>query len=196
MADDPTSDQDLIRRARNGDREAMDVLIRRAQPHLARLVRQRMGEELRRMHESADLVQSALAEAVRSMPKFEDRGPGSFLAWLSALATHKVSHRLRDLRRERRNPARAMSLGDVEGDWLPDLNAATPSAIARGGEMEERYRAALTRLGETDRELLLLHLELGCTQQEIAEAMGLPSADAVRKRIARTLGRLTEHLQS
>ena len=46
--------------------------------------------------------------------------------------------------------------------------------------------------GRTTREIATM---LGCTQQEIAQAIGLPSADAVRKRIARILGQLTERLR-
>ena len=56
--------------------------------------------------------------------------------------------------------------------------------------MEEGYHRALERLPESDREILLLNLELGCTHGEIARALGATSPDAVRKRIARALVRL------
>jgi RNA polymerase sigma factor (sigma-70 family) len=180
--------EDLVRAARAGDRISFEGLLRRSEERLVRLVRARMGDVLRGFEESSDLVQSALAEAVRSLPRFEYSGEGSFLRWLSTIVEHKIRHHLRDLQRKRRDPAR---LGAEPMTGIPG-NVTTPSEAAMGRELEERYAAALDQLEPAEQEVLLLHLDLGCSHAEIADALGAPSPEAVRKRIARALVRLEQ----
>jgi RNA polymerase sigma factor (sigma-70 family) len=146
---------------------------------------------LRGFEDSADIVQSAMAEAVRGLPRFEYTGEGSFLHWLSTIAEHKIRHHLRDLQRQRRDPAR---LGGESPDGIAG-DATSPSEAAIGGEMEARYAQALGGLPAAEQEVLLLHLDLGCSYAEIAAAIGAPSAEAVRKRIARTLVRLEQAMR-
>ena len=190
-ASDPERSHDLVRRAQLGDREAFDALIRRNEARLIRLVRKRMGKELRQVEESGDVVQSALAEAVRALPRFEYRGEGSFLRWLGTIVEHEVLHHVRDLRREKRRPDAAAPMTEE-----PCAVDPSPSAVAAGKEVEARYQGAIETASAEDKELLLLHLELGCSHAEIAEALGIESAEAVRKRVARALVRLEQAMRS
>jgi RNA polymerase sigma-70 factor (ECF subfamily) len=192
---DPTSEEDLLRRARDGDGDAFDVLIRRSEERIARLVRARMGAELRAIEESGDLVQTALVAAVRDLPRFEERGEGSFLRWLSAVVENNIRHHLRDVKRSRRDPARAVPLDTSLAEQQARVDVS-PSAAAMGNELEEKYLGALDRLEPVDREVLLLHLELGWTHQEIATALQAASSEAVRKRVARALARLEAFMGS
>ena len=66
--------------------------------------------------------------------------------------------------------------------------------IAQSDEREANYRRALAQLPPRERELLVLHLELHCSHRAIAAALGVPSADAARKRIARALAQLESRL--
>ncbi len=182
-------DEDLAGRARHGDRDAFDALIRRSQPRIARLVRVRMGAELRAVEESGDVVQSALADAMRDLPRFDDRGEGSFLRWLTCVVENKIRHHVRDLQRDCRDPKRAVPLS-ATGAAQCAQREPSPSAHAVTQETEERYRIAMDQLASIDREVVLLHVELGWTHQDIAEALGLTSADAVRKRVTRAVARL------
>lgn len=182
---DPEQSQDLVRRAQGGDRAAFDALIRRNEPRLVRLVAVRMGKQLRGVEESSDVVQSALVEAVRALPDFTYRGEGSFLRWLSTIVEHKVRHHARALNRAKRRPSSVTPLESETPARQP-----TTSQLVQGKELEERYLIAIDAAPEPDRELLLMHLELGCTHQEIADALGIASADAVRMRVARALVRL------
>lgn len=181
-------DEALAHRARGGDREAFDALIRRSQPRLERLVRARMGGELRAVEESDDLVQTALAAAVRDLPAFVPDGEGSFLRWLGTVVENKIRHHLRNLKRQCRDPGRAET---GTGALQHQAGAEpSPSALVAERETEARYRAALERLEPIDREVVLLHVELGSTYQEIAEALNQTSSEAVRKRVARAVARL------
>jgi RNA polymerase sigma-70 factor (ECF subfamily) len=181
-------DEALVDRARGGDRDAFDALIRRSQPRLANLVRARMGGELRQVEESGDLVQTALAAAVRDLPAFTPDGEGSFLRWLAAVVENKIRHRLRDLKRQCRDPARAEPASAALADRAG--SEPGPSSRAAEHETEARYRAALERLEPVDREVVLLHVDLGWTYQDIAGALGQASAEAVRKRVTRAVARL------
>ena len=192
---DPHSEEELLRRARAGDEPAFDALLRRSADRIERLVRARMGAELRAVEESMDLVQTALAAALVDLPRFAARGEGSFLRWLGTVVENKIRHHLRDLKRARRDPARAVRL-DTDQQRLPAADHGSPSAVAMGHELEQRYLDALERLEPADREVLLLHLELGWTHGEIAAALQLVSADAVRKRVARALARLESSMGS
>ena len=176
----------LVEAAQAGDRRAFDLLIQRNEIRLSRLVKARLGKELRSHEESADVIQSTLGEAMRALPAFEYRGEGSFLRWLGTLVENKVRHHLRDLHRQKRNPdaARPLACGELAA------RDPSPSALAATRELEERYHESLDRLAPEDKELLLLHLEIGCSHDEIAQALGIVSGEAVRKRTARALARL------
>jgi RNA polymerase sigma-70 factor (ECF subfamily) len=179
--------QELVRRAQAGDRAAFDALLSRNEARLARLVKKRMGSELRATEDSQDVIQSALAEAVRALPSFEYRGEGSFLRWLGTIVEHRVRNHVRALRREKRTreaEARGVRPGELAA---PD---PSPSQNAIGLEFEARYAEALERAAPEDKELLLLHLELGASHGEIAAALGLASPDAARMRLGRALARL------
>jgi len=176
----------------HGGRSAFELLIRRSQPRLVRLVHARLGRTLRQNEDTADLVQSALLEAVRDLPRFEYRGKGSFLRWLSAIVAHKLRHHARDLGRRKRDPARAQPLPEesTAGGRVVRSSEPSPSDVAAGHELEDRYLAALARLPPLDRELVMMRVELHCSYAAIAAALSLGSADAVRKRLVRALARL------
>ena len=181
---DPAASEELVRRAQHGDRAAFDDLLRRSQPQLVRLVRSRLGPMLRQFEDSEDVVQSALAEAVRGLPDFDYRGAGSFLRWLSTIVEYKIRHHARERATQKRDPARLQPLDAVGRHERVVSNEPSPSEQAAGLELEERYHRGMERLGETDRELLALR-QLGSSYQEIAAALGSVSAAAVQKRVAR-----------
>ena len=69
---------------------------------------------------------------------------------------------------------------------------ASPFEHAVGAEMAERYEAALTSLSDDDREAIVARVELGGTYEEVAIALGKPSADAARMAVGRALLKLAE----
>ena len=58
----------------------------------------------------------------------------------------------------------------------------------------ERYEAALARLTDTDRELIIATVELGYTPEQVAEATGRASTDAARRAAKRALVKLAEEM--
>ena len=70
----------------------------------------------------------------------------------------------------------------------PTLEAAI------GQEAVERYEAALARLRPDDREAIVARVELDCSYEEVAQALGKPTAGAARVAISRALVRLAEEM--
>ena len=70
--------------------------------------------------------------------------------------------------------------------------APSPLESAIGREKLEAYEAGLARLSADQQEAIVLRLELGFKHREVADALGLPSANAARMAVVRALVRLTE----
>jgi DNA-directed RNA polymerase specialized sigma24 family protein len=75
-----------------------------------------------------------------------------------------------------------------------DLEDSSPSPLenAIGAEALERYERALAQLEAEDQDLIIGKVELGFTNEELATALGKPTADAARKAAQRALVRLAE----
>jgi RNA polymerase sigma-70 factor (ECF subfamily) len=71
----------------------------------------------------------------------------------------------------------------------------SPLEQAIGRQGVERYERALQHLSAGDREAIVGRLELGYSYEELAEALGKPSAEAARKAAQRALLKLAEELR-
>ncbi|MHC4242646.1 MAG: RNA polymerase sigma factor, partial [Planctomycetota bacterium] len=78
--------QQLVALAQGGDNSALDRLCKVYSERVQRIVRFRMGTELRGKLESMDLVQDAFVAAVKDLDNFEYRDEGDFLRWMSKIA--------------------------------------------------------------------------------------------------------------
>src|SRR5258705_461740 len=71
---------------------------------------------------------------------------------------------------------------------LPDSDAS-PLEMAIGKEAAERYERALAHLRPEDRAAIVARVEMDCSNEEIAIALGKPSANAARMAVERALVR-------
>lgn len=178
---DPESTFNLIDRARSGDQEAIDRLFSRHLPPLQRWARGRLPKWARDLADTDDLVQDTLLRTFKIIGDFEPRRVGALQAYLR----QAVLNRLRD---ELRRKARRPDATDLDG--LEDVAAQSPLEAAVGRETVEDYEQALQRLRPEDREAIIARVEIGYTYDELAVALGKPSADAARKATSRALLRL------
>ena len=172
---------ELLQRARDGDRGALDALMARYLPRLRRWASGRLPLHARSLLDTADLVQETLTRVVQGLARIEVRGPGGFQAYVR----QAVLNRIRDeVRWAARRPG-----PDGVPESLPD---PTPSPLenAIGADVLARYERGLATLSDEDRELLHLRLELDLDYQEITAMTGRPSRDATRMAIQRALARL------
>lgn len=177
---------ELIERARGGDQQAVERLFTRHLKPLQRFARGRLPRWARDLADTDDLVQDTLLQTFKRMDVFESRHTGALQAYLR----QAVLNRLRDeVRRKFRSPDKV----DVEG---VELNGGrSPLEEAIGQETMEAYERALGRLKPEEREAIIGRLEMGFSYDELALALGKPTADAARKAAQRAILRLAQEMQ-
>ena len=172
---------DLLERFKQGDDEAVRLLVERSIPPLQRWARGRLPQWARSLAETQDLVQNAVLRALPHLKTFEARHPGALQAYLR----QAVHNHIRDEIRKVQVRPTPTELPDDQPDEGP-----SPLERAIGQESLERYEAALKTLREVDREAIIARVELQQSYDEIAIALGKPSADAARMAVVRALKNL------
>lgn len=181
--DDPESSMNLLRRAQDGDEEALNALLERYIPRLERWASARLPTSLKTMLSTGDVVQEAVINAIRNLKNIEIRSDGAFQAYLRQSVNNRIIDLLR--RKGRRPPRVELSDGVVAEDTSP-LDAAI------GSEATERYERALAQLTDDERHLVVLRVEFALDFAEIAKQLGKPSADAARMAFKRALTKLAD----
>jgi len=168
---------DLIRRARTGDLEAYDDLVKRYQERIYATIYHMTSN-----HEDAsDLAQESFIKAYQALKSF--KGGSSFYTWLYRIAVNKTINFLKQ--RKNRNH---MSLNDLDfnAEHDPDLVALisenTPRRAAGLSELQEKLNAALLKLSEHHRLVVILHDVQGQSHEEIAQVMNC-NIGTVRSRL-------------
>jgi len=151
-----SGERELIDGAARGDRAASRALYERYAPRVYAVVRRIAGDE----DLAEDAAQEAWIRAFRALPGF--RGDARFSTWLHRIAVNAALQGLRG--RERRH--------EVQGPLSEDI--PTPSDRGPADPLAgRRLEAALDRLPEGMRAILVLHDVEGFTHGEIAERLGV-----------------------
>jgi RNA polymerase sigma-70 factor (ECF subfamily) len=194
MADPPRSPSpdlsataDLLRRARLGDEEALNELIRRHLEPLRRFARGRLPRWSRDLRDTEDLVQDTLAQTIRRVNEFEPRHEGALQGYLRQALVNRIRDEVRRAGRRRVTPG--LEGADVVVDPSP-----SPLEEVIGREAVERYEAALARLREDDRALIVARVELQQSYAQIAAMHGKTNAEHARVAVARALIRLAKEM--
>src|SRR4051812_10085000 len=173
----------LLRRARRGDRAALDELFGRHLPSLRRWAHGRLGGWARTLHDTSDLIQDVALKTMQRLGSFEPQGERALQAYLRQAVRNQIADQyrriaVRGLRAE---------LDESIADQGP-----SPHDTAVGADVEARYRRALALLTERDRELVVGRVELGYSHQQLAAMSGRRSADSARVALHRALIKLAE----
>jgi RNA polymerase sigma-70 factor (ECF subfamily) len=183
----------LLRQVRAGTDGAFDQLIARFEPQLRRFVELRLDPKLRPRLDPADVVQEACLEATRRLDGFLDDPPMPFKLWLRQITLDRLlMMRRRHVGAARRSVDREASMPEGSSCSLArQLLAADPTPSSRVGreELAGRVRAAVDRLADADREIILMRTFEGLSFEEIAHLLDVESP-AARKRHGRALLRL------
>jgi RNA polymerase sigma-70 factor (ECF subfamily) len=162
----PVAEMDLVRSARRGDLKAYDELIQRYQERIYATIYHMTSN-----HEDAnDLAQDSFIKAFQALKSF--KGGSSFYTWLYRIAVNKTINFLK----QRKNRTH-MSLNDLDFNTEnnPDLVALisdkTPRRDAGLSELQEKLNAALLKLSEPHRLVVVLHDVQGQSHEEIAKVM-------------------------
>jgi RNA polymerase sigma-70 factor (ECF subfamily) len=195
MARHEPDTEELIEQASRGDTRARGRLLDRHRGRLRQMVQVRLDRRLAARVDPSDVVQEALAEAAQKLSGYLRERPVPFYPWLRRLAwEHLVRLHQRHLAAGKRS-VRREEPGDLPDESALALvlrlvgSATSPSKHLLRQELRRRVHDALERLGERDREVLvLLYLE-GLCARETAAVLGITEG-AVKVRHLRALERL------
>jgi len=155
-----------VRAARQGDLGAYDDLVRRYQERIYATIYHMTAN-----HEDAnDLAQESFIKAFQALKSF--KGGSSFYTWLYRIAVNKTINFLK----QRKNRIH-LSLNDLDfnTEHNPDLVALiseqTPRREINLSELQEKLNAALLKLSEPHRLVVVLHDVQGMPHDEIAKVM-------------------------
>jgi RNA polymerase sigma-70 factor, ECF subfamily len=183
-----SDDNALVEAARGGDRNSLDLLLRRHYDRVFAVCRRVTGHD----SDAADAAQEAMILIVRGLAKFDGRS--TFATWVYRIATNAS---LDELRRKRRRPL--VGLGPVGSDHDGGDDTATdhadPDSGTRIDAIGDRMLLdrALAALAEDFRIPVVLRDVGGLDYGEIAEVIGVP-VGTVKSRIARGRAQLATTL--
>jgi RNA polymerase sigma-70 factor (ECF subfamily) len=166
-------DDDLLRLARSGDREAYGMLVARHQQVAFRTAYAVCGDAA----EAEDATQEAFVKAYKALGRFRLGSP--LRPWLLRIVANEARNRRRSAGRREHLAARAAA--DARTEFAPpDYTAA-------------ELTAALDRLDPQHREVVLLRHVLELSEAETAGVLGCRPG-TVKSRLSRGLARLREEL--
>jgi RNA polymerase sigma-70 factor (ECF subfamily) len=189
--------QELVILAQGGDHSAMNQLCRVYGERVQRMVRFRMGRELRDKLESMDLVQDAFVAAVKDLGDFKYENEGDFLRWMSKIAENRIRDHIKRLHADKRDIRREVALndrispaGDGSARTPEPIRMTTPSVIMGISEELDRLENAMNLLKPEYREVIVLAQIEGLSHKEMGARLN-KSPDAARMLLARAMAALT-----
>jgi RNA polymerase sigma-70 factor (ECF subfamily) len=152
-----------------GHRAAFDELVRR---HRRRL----LGVAMRYVKSpglARDVTQNAFLDVYRAAHRYEARGSFTSFLYRALLNQCRMARRAAGAEERLRAAAAAIALRD------PDPETAEEQILAR--ERERRVQAALDRLSEKLRAIVVLRYSGDLSYQEIADVLDLPLGTVKRR---------------
>ena len=172
------TDEEVVDRVRGGEIALFELLMRRYNQRLYRITRAIVRDDA----EAEDVTQDAWVRAFEHLDQFEGRA--RFSTWLTRIAVHEASARIR--RRGRQT--------DIE-DSMPTLasDAAGPEERAADHELGRVIEEAVDRLPEVYGSAFMLREIEGLSTEETAACLGIP-AETVKTRLHRARALLRNHI--
>jgi RNA polymerase sigma-70 factor (ECF subfamily) len=164
-----------VQAAQDGDRDALDALLRRHHDRIHAVCRRLAGNDA----DALDATQEALIAIARGIRRFDGRA--AFSTWAYRVATNAS---LDELRRRRRRPVPSVADDLDEQPATSAGRASTRSAGIEGLPDRLAIDAALAQLPLEFRAPVVLRDLCDLDYAEIAEVLDIP-AGTVRSRIAR-----------
>jgi RNA polymerase sigma factor (sigma-70 family) len=160
-------DRTLVARAKAGNDDSYEELVRRYQQRIYGLC-----YHLTSNHEDAsDLTQEAFVKAWKALHSF--KGDSSFYTWVYRIAYNNVLNHLK----QRRNRTPHLSLDDLDfnAEHTPELveliSHITPRRDVSLAELQKRLNEAMLKLSDEHRAVVTLHDIQGLPHDEIATIM-------------------------
>ncbi len=182
---------DLLRRARRRDPEALTRLVELYSPRLFGLLYRMTGAR----DAAEDLLQETFLRVVRAIDRYAHIG--KFEPWLFRIAANLARDQARRRARQPAPQPLDAAARDAELRASADgrMQGADPQARLGRDEMQQRLAAALEQLSDADREIILLRHYSELPFRAIADLLGIPLGTALA-RAHRALRKLRQEMGS
>jgi RNA polymerase sigma-70 factor (subfamily 1) len=194
--------QRLVTLAQNGDQSALDRLCKVYNERILRIIRMRMGPELRTQLQSMDLVQDAFISALRDLGNFTYKNEGDFLRWVSKIAENRLRDNLDKIHANKRDARKEIPLNnnssatqDTFVGILGPVDTATPSLIMSKQEDLNKLEKAMDKLKPEYREVITLIKIEELSYKEAGDKLG-KGPDAVRMLLSRAITALSQTFEN
>jgi RNA polymerase sigma-70 factor (ECF subfamily) len=176
----------LVSAAIDGERGAVEGVLRWIRPLVVRYCRARVGGQEKTFVSADDVAQEVCLAVLTALPGYRRQGR-PFLAFVYGIAAHKVADAHRSAVRNRTEPIPA----------VPDTSdlADGPEARVMQNELAGRMAKLLDMLPDKQRDILVLRVVVGLSAEKTAAAVG-STPGAVRVAQHRALNRLRTVLAS
>jgi RNA polymerase sigma-70 factor, ECF subfamily len=171
---DPGSDEALVERARRKDSAAFELLMRRHNQRVYRVVR----SVLRDASEIEDVIQQAHLSAFLHLDQFE--GTARWSTWICRIAINEALARLRQR-------GRFVDMDNVSEETMADISStrtSDPERAAAGRELGELVERAIEQLPAMYRAVVIMREVEGMTTAETAAVLEV-EPEVVKTRLHR-----------
>ena len=179
------SDTEVIRRILSGEKELFEILMRRYNQTLYRVIRSYMTVE----SDVEDAMQEAYLKAYEKLDQF--RGNAAFSTWLVRIGMNEALQRIRKNKRIFFIDEQAEASGRII--QLPDNGQMNPEKNVIKHETRLMVEKSIDQLSEKYRVIFMLHQVEGMSNTEIAAALDLTESN-VKVRLHRAKKMLKEEL--
>jgi len=168
-----------LARARAGDEGALTALVDRYQRRVYALIARML---VGRASQVEDLAQEVFVKVLIGLPRFDPRGPAKLSSWILTVATRACL----DVLKSKRPPVEELP------ESLP--SPSDPEGETAQRQMGRRVEAAMARLPEDMRAVIVLRAYHDFDYDEIAAALGI-EVGTVKSRLGRARIALKEVLE-
>ena len=120
------STEEAVKRAQSGDLDALNLLFERYHQLMVEVARRKLGPRLRLKEDPVDLAQTTFREATRDFQKYQYRGEGSLLKWLSQILQNKIRDKAEFYSAGKRDTAKETALNAPAKPGSEVRHARTP----------------------------------------------------------------------
>jgi RNA polymerase sigma factor (sigma-70 family) len=183
VEDRPPPEEELVARAKRGELDAYEEIVRMHQTIAFRTAWVITGSAA----DAEEVAQDAFVKAYGALGRFREGSP--FRPWLLTIVANEARNRARAAGRRERLALR------VAEERRPGGAVPSPEAALLVSEQRQELLAALGRLSESDREAVACRYFLELSEAETAAALGC-ARGTVKSRLSRALDRLRAQMEA
>lgn len=180
-------DDIVVRRVLGGEKELFEILMRRYNQTLYRVLRGYLHEE----EDIEDAMQDTYLKAFDKLQQFQ--GKSAFSTWLIRIGINEALLRIRSLKKTRSMVLHEADIDEEKIVELPDTTEMNPENLAINLETRQLIEKAIERLPAKFRIIYILKEIEGMKNEEIAECLDI-SGPNVKVRLHRARAILKDTL--